>query len=123
MPVQALTKIDPQQFFNLSSATGAGTQRLDTKVSGVAISNDFTGRLSVTTAEGDTITLSADLESDFRAVNYKSHVEGDGKTVDVEAKYAEFSLKQEFGVTVEGDLNRQEIKDLEKLFRRVANIF
>lgn len=29
MPVQALTKIDPQQFFNLSSATGAGTQRLD----------------------------------------------------------------------------------------------
>lgn len=123
MPVQALTTIDPQQFFSLSSATGAGTQRLDTKVSGVAVSNDFTGRLSVTTAEGDTITLSAALESDFRAVNYKSHVEGDGKTVDIEAKYAEFSLKQEFGVTVEGDLNRQEIKDLEKLFRRVANIF
>lgn len=96
---------------------------MDTKVSGVAISNDFTGRLSVTTAEGDTITLSADLESDFRAVNYKSHVEGDGKTVDVEAKYAECSLKQEFGVTVEGDLNGQEVKDLEKLFRKVANIF
>jgi len=123
MPVQALTKIDPQQFFNLSSATGAGTQRLDTKVSGVAVSNDFTGRLSVTTTEGDTITLSADLESDFRAVNYKSHVEGDGKTVAVEAKYAELSLKQEFGVTVQGDLNEQEVKDLTKLFRRVANIF
>ena len=123
MSVQALTTIDPQQFFNLSSATGAGIQRLDIKVSGVAVSNDFTGRLSVTTAEGDTITLSADLEFDFRAVNYKSHVEGDGKTVDVEAKCAEFSLKQEFGVTVEGDLNGQEVKDLEKLFRKVANIF
>jgi hypothetical protein len=123
MPVQALTQVDPKQFFNLSSANGAGTQRLDTKVSGVAVSNDFTGRLSVTTAEGDRITLSAGLESDFRAVNYKSHVEGDGKTVDVEAKYAEFSLKQEFGVTVEGDLNEQEVKDLEKLFRKVANIF
>jgi hypothetical protein len=123
MPVQALTKIDPQQFFNLSSATGAGTQRLDTKVSGVAVSNDFTGRLSVTTTEGDTITLSADLESDFRAVNYKSHIEGDGKRVDVQAKYAELSLKQEFGVAVQGDLNEQEVKDLTKLFRRVANIF
>jgi hypothetical protein len=123
MPVQALTQFDPQQFFNLSSANGAGTQRLDTKVSGVAVSNDFTGRLSVTTAEGDRITLSADLESDFRAVNYKSHVEGDGKRVNIEAKYAEFSLKQEFGVTVEGDLNEQEVKDLAKLFRRVANIF
>jgi len=52
MPVQALTQINPQQFFTLSSANGAGTQRLDTKVSGVAVSNDFTGRLSVTTAEG-----------------------------------------------------------------------
>lgn len=123
MPVQALTQVDPQQFFNLSSVNGAGTQRLDTKVSGVAVSNDFTGRLSVTTAEGDRITLSADLESDFRAVNYKSRVEGDGKAVDVQAKYAEFSLKQEFGVTVEGDLNGQEVKDLEKLFRKVANIF
>jgi UDP-N-acetylmuramoylalanine-D-glutamate ligase len=56
-------------------------------------------------------------------VNYKSHVEGDSKTVDVKAKYAEFSLKQEFGVTVGGDLNEQEVKDLEKLFRKVANIF
>jgi hypothetical protein len=123
MSVQALTQVDPKQFFNLPSTNGTGTQRLDTQVSGVAVSNDFSGRVSVTTAEGDTITLSANLESDFRAVNYKSHVEGDGKTVDVEARYAEYSLKQEFGVTVEGDLNEEEIKDLAKLFRKVANIF
>lgn len=123
MPVQALAQVVPQQFFALSSANGAGIQRLDTKISEVAVSNDFTGRLSVTTAEGDTITLSADLESDIRAVNYKSHIEGDCKGVDVRAKYAEFSLKQEFGVTIEGDLNAQEVKDLEKLFRKVANIF
>ena len=56
-------------------------------------------------------------------MKYKSHIEGNGKTVDVEAKYAEYSLKQEFGVTVEGDLNEEEIKDLAKLFRKVANIF
>jgi hypothetical protein len=123
MSVQALTQVDPKQFFNLPSTNGTGTQRLDTQVSGVAVSNDFSGRVSVTTAEGDTITLSANLESDFRAVNYKSHVEGDGKTVDVEVRYAEYSLKQEFGVTVEGDLNEEEIKDLVKLFRNVANIF
>jgi hypothetical protein len=124
MPVQALTQVDPTQFFNLPSATNGTTpQRLDTKVSGVAISNDFFGRLSVTTADGDKITLSANLESDFRAVNYKSQAEGAGTTTNVEAKYAEYSLKQEFGVTVQGDLNEQEIKDLTKLFRRVANIF
>ncbi len=123
MPVQALTQFDPTQFFRPPSANGTGIQRLDTKVSGVAVSNDFSGRLSVTTAEGDTITLSADIESDFRAVNYKARAEGDGTTVDVDAKYAEYSLTQEFGVTVEGDLNEEEVKDLEKLFRSVANIF
>jgi hypothetical protein len=123
MSVQALAQVDPTQFFNLPSANGTAPQRLDTKVSGVAISNDFSGRLSVTTADGDKITLSANLESDFRAVNYKSQVEGGGTTTNVEAKYAAYSLKQEFGVTVEGDLSEQEVKDLTKLFRKVANIF
>jgi hypothetical protein len=123
MSVQALTQVDPTQFFNLPSANAATPQRLDTKVSGVAISNDFSGRLSVTTAEGDKITLSADIESDFLVASYKSHVEGACTTTDVKAKGAEYSLKQEFGVTVEGDLNEQEVKDLTKLFRRVANIF
>ena len=123
MPVHALTQVDPTQFFRLPSTNGTGTQRLDTKVSGVAVSNDFSGRLSVTTAEGDTITLSADLESDFRAVNYKAQAEGDAKTVGVDATYAEYSLKHEFGVTIEGDLNEEEVKDLTKLFRNVANIF
>jgi hypothetical protein len=127
MPVQALTQVDPTQFFNLQSANGSpngtGPQRLDTKVSGIAVSNDFSGRLSVTTADGDKITLSANLESDFRAVSYKSQVQGAGTASEVNTRYAEYSLKQEFGVTVEGDLNEQEIKDLAKLFRRVANIF
>ena len=123
MPVQALTQFDPTQFFRLPSAQGAGIQRLDTKVSGVAVSNEFSGRLSVTTAEGDTINLSADLESDFRAVNYKARAEGVETTVDIEATYAEYSLKHKFGVTIEGDLNEEEIQDLEKLFRNVANIF
>jgi len=123
MSVQALAQVDPAQFFHLPSTNGTGTQRLDTQVSGIAISNDFSGWLSVTTAEGDTITLSADIESDFRAVNYKSHIEGDNTTVDIKAKYAEYSLKQEFGVTVEGDLNEQEVNDLASLFRKVASIF
>ena len=123
MSVQALTQVDPNKFFNLSSSNNTGTQRLDTKVGGVAVSTDFSGRLSVTTAEGDKITLSADIESDFRTVNYTSHAAGNGTTTDIEAKYAESSLKQEFGVTVEGDLNDQEVKDLSSLFRKVANIF
>lgn len=123
MSTHAVTQLDPRQVSHTTAPTGTGTQRLDPKVSGVAISNDLEGRLSVTTAEGDKITLTADLEYDFRTVSYASKVQtGDG-TVDVQAKYMEASLKREFGVTVEGNLNEQELKDLEKLFRKVSNMF
>ena len=74
MSVHALSHVNPTQFFQLPYRNSTGNQRLDTQVSGVTISNNFSGRMSVTTAEGDTITLSADLESDFYAVNDKSHV-------------------------------------------------
>lgn len=123
MTVQALTTFDPQQFFNVRQGTDAPIQRLDTQVTGVAVSNDFSGRLSVRTAEGDTITLTADLEADYRAVSYRSSVQTESAAVDVKANYVEYSLKREFGVTVEGDLNEQELHDLEKLFRKVSNIF
>jgi hypothetical protein len=123
MPIQALNHIDPKQFFCPSSTDSAGPQRLNTQVSGVAVSNDLSGRLSVTTAEGDTIALTADLEYDFRAVNYSSHIAGDGSTVDLEARYAESTLTKEFGVMVEGDLNEQELNDPEKLFHKSFNIF
>jgi len=123
MQTQALAQFDPKQCFNTTAPTGTGTQRLDTKVSAAAISNDLEGRLSVTTAEGDKITLTADLEYDVRAVKYASTAHTDNETVDVTAKYVEASLKREFGVTVEGDLNKQELNDLEKLFRKVSSIF
>ena len=123
MTVQAVTPFDPQRFLNFRQSPAAPTQRLDTQVAGVAVSNDFSGRLSVTTDEGDTITLTADLEADYRAVSYRSSAQADGAAVDVKANYVEYSLKREFGVTVEGDLNEQELHDLEKLFRKVSNIF
>lgn len=123
MSVQALTTFNPQQFFNLRQTSEAPIQRLDTQVTGVAVSNDLSGRLSVTTAEGDKITLTADVEADYRAVSYRSSVQAEGERVDVKADYAEYSLKRAFGITLEGDLNQQEVHDLEKLFRTVSNIF
>lgn len=123
MTIQALATFDPQQFVNFNQRPNTLVQRLDTAVTGVAVSNDFSGRLSVTTDDGDRITLSADLEAEYRAVGYRSTVQGDGTAVDVTANYAEYSVKREFGVTVEGDLNEQELHDLEQLFRKVSNIF
>lgn len=123
MPVQALTSIDPHHFFNLRQLSDAGGHRLDTRVSGVAVSNDFSGRLAVTTAEGDRITLSADLETDFRSGSYESRVEAGDTTGNAGATYTHYTIQENFGVTLDGDLNKDELHDLETLFRNISNIF
>ncbi len=123
MSVAALTSFDPSKFFQASAAAVSSSQRLDTKVSAVSAAADLSGRLSVTTAEGDKITLTADVEARYRAVNYQAKAETDQGTVEVAATSVEASLKKQYGVTVEGDLNEQELHDLEKLFRKVDNIF
>ncbi|MDP3091626.1 MAG: hypothetical protein Q8N04_13175 [Nitrospira sp.] len=123
MPISALTPFDPSKFFQAPAANAAGAQRLDTKVSAISASTDLTGQLSVTTAEGDKITLTADFEARYRAVTYQAKAETEQGTVEVKATSVEASLKKQYGVTVEGDLNEQELHDLEKLFRKVSNIF
>lgn len=123
MPVSALTPFDPSKFFQAPAADPSRSQRLDTKVSAVSAAADLSGRLSVTTAEGDKITLTTDFEARYRAVNYQAKAETEQGTVEVNATSIEASLKKQYGVTVEGDLNEQELHDLEKLFRKVSNIF
>ncbi|MFZ1803886.1 MAG: hypothetical protein WAU05_08175 [Nitrospira sp.] len=123
MPVQALTSIDPHHFFNLRQLADGEIHGLDTRVSGMAVSNDFSGRLAVTTAEGDRITLTADLETDFRSGSYESRVEAGGTTGNAGATYTHHTIQQEFGVTVDGDLNKEELHDLETLFRNISNVF
>jgi len=123
MPVQTLISIDPHHFFNLRQLSDAGGHRLDTRVSGVAVSNDLSGRLAVTTAEGDRITLTADLATDFRSGSHISQVADDRTTGKVEAKYTHYAVQREFGIAVDGDLNKEELHDLKILFGNIANIF
>ncbi|MDH5740735.1 MAG: hypothetical protein OEY77_10465, partial [Nitrospira sp.] len=123
MPVQSLAALDPNQFFNFRSTAAIGTHRLETGVSAVALSNDFSGRLSVTTAEGDTIRLAADLETNFRAGRYYVHGGSEEAAVSLGAESAHYTLQRDFGITVDGDLNEQELSDLEKLLKKISNIF
>ena len=66
----------------------------------------------MTTAEGDRITITADLETDFRSLSYESHAEADRTVGNVGAKYTHSTIQRNFGVTVNGDLNEKELSDL-----------
>lgn len=123
MPIQALTTADPHRFFDLRSSSDRGAYRLDTGVIGVTVSNDFSGRLSVKTAEGDTITLSTDLEEDFRAGRYHAHGGSGLAAVSVDSEYVQYNLRHAFGIAVDGDLNEQEQRDLHNLLQKISGIF
>jgi hypothetical protein len=123
MPLEAITPIDPHQFFTRHQPGALEGHRLDTRVSGLAVSTDFSGRLNLTTAEGDTVTLTADLESDFRTGTYRARLEADHAAVSVGARTTQFSIQQDFGIAVSGHLNEQELHDLEKLFQNISQLF
>ena len=124
MPIQALTIVDPHQFFNLRSASNeVGRHRLETGVSEVTASNDFSGRLSVTTAEGDTIRLFTDLETDFHAGRSYGLGGSEEAAVRVGTESVQYRLQRDFGITIDGELNEQEQSDLRKLLQKISGIF
>lgn len=123
MSVQPLTSFDPHRLFHLGARHEAGIPRLDTRISGLSIAREFSGRVNVTTAEGDRVTLVADVDDAYEAGAVQSFVQtrqGDGF---VGAGYARSAHAHHVGVSVQGDLNEAEVTDLEKLFERVSNIF
>ena len=123
MQIQALSAIDPHRVFDLRSTSDNGAFRLQTGIKGVTVSNEFSGRLSVRTEEGDTITLGADLDTSFRAGRFYAHGESGQMEVGIGAEYSRYSLHQDFGITVDGDLNEQELRDLQKLLHKISTIF
>lgn len=123
MQSQSLTGIDPHRFFDLRSTSDHGALRLETGITGVTASSEFSGRLTVRTEEGDTITLGADLDTSFHAGRFYAH-EGVGQQeVGIGAEYSRYSLQREFGIAVEGDLNEQELGDLHTLVQKISGIF
>ena len=123
MQVESFVPFDPQRFFQLHAASNTEGSRVDTRVSRFSLSDDFSGRLSVSTAEGDTITLTADLEADFRIGTYHSRVGADPSVASVGAETTQLAIRRDFGVVVEGDLNEQELHDLGALFQNLSKIF
>ncbi|MDH4154274.1 MAG: hypothetical protein OEV01_10860 [Nitrospira sp.] len=123
MSVQSLTSFDPRQFFNPGSRPEVGNYRLDTGVSALSVVREFSGRLDVITADGDRITLVADSDDEYQAGSLHSSVQTHQGTGTLKAGLAQGAHAHNFGVTVSGDLDEDEVTDLEKLFETVSGIF
>jgi len=122
MQTQGLSQFNPNRFLKLPATDPQAGRTVNAQVAAIQASTDFSGTFSVVTAEGDKVTLSIDSEEDFRYVNYGYKVRSDDQRLEVNGESTEYSLSQTLGLTVEGDLNEQEVADLTKLFKKVKNI-
>ncbi len=122
MQTQGLSQFDPNRFFQLPATDPQAGRTVNAQVAAIQASTDFSGTFSVVTAEGDKVTLSVDGEEDFRYMNYGYKARSDDQRLEVKIESTEYSLSQTLGLTVEGDLNEQEVADLTKLFRKVKKI-
>lgn len=123
MSVQALTAFDPRQFFSPGSRPELGNYRLDTHISALSVTREFSGRFDVTTADGDRITLMADIHDEFQSGSFQSFIQTPQETRNLEAGLTQSAHAHNFGVTVSGDLDEGEVTDLEKLFEKVSGVF
>lgn len=122
MHVRSLAQFDPARFLRVPTKIGTDVQRLNESVNGLALSNDLSGKLIVRTEEGDTITLTAEFDTDLLAVNLASQSTFGNSAGRTEARYVDVSIRNSLDVAVEGNLNEQELKDLKILFNKISSI-
>lgn len=80
----------------------------------VNMSQSRSSDITLVTAEGDTVTLSASQTKEISFETYSSK----GQSTDSDAVVsAEVRKSSEFSMTIDGDLNREELKDIRKAIR------
>jgi len=107
------------KFANLfSNAGGRSTQSF----SKVDVQTQTQTGLSIVTAEGDKVTLSTNAAFQGTGVKYNARGVSEGQALTLRSNSLEGSFSSEKQITVEGDLNEQEIQDIKKIVNLVNGL-
>ena len=78
--------------------------------------------ITINTSEGDVVTISSFEEFHTGYYSYQDVASGSGNISLQEKKQLEISTAKTFSLSVEGDLSKQEIKDIKKSLKLVSKI-
>ena len=92
------------------------------QLTGVAVSLQQDTDFTIVTTEGDKVTLSYDSEFQAAYVTYDSFSRINGDFSRSQGEMLGFHASREFTISVDGDLNEQEIKDIKKALKTVSRI-
>ncbi len=89
----------------------------------IAQATELSGHVSVTTIEGDRVTLSAAWRESFQGATYNHLVRRGDIGFQFQQTLAGSESRGDIGFIVEGELNAEERRDLTALFRSVGSVF
>ncbi len=107
---------------NFNSLNPYQGQRITSQSSQAKISSQRSIDLSLVTSDGDKVTISANVAFQAGYSTYNSQGTLNGVTSVSQGESFEASLEREFSISVEGDLNQQELKDIKKAVKNIIKI-
>jgi hypothetical protein len=117
--VQSCTS--PAQRPHDPAATQASYQ--SSRLNWLSVSEEQQADFDIVTAEGDKVTLSSDYRAAATLATYEHLALSDSGYRQIEAQMLDFQMEQEIAVTVEGDLNPQELSDIKSLISDLGAMF
>ena len=89
----------------------------------LSVSEEQQADVDIVTAEGDRVTLSSDYSAAASLATYEHLALSDSGYRHIEAQMLNFQMEQAIAVTVEGDLNPQELADIKALVSDLGAMF
>jgi hypothetical protein len=109
-PLDNSTALNSQKASD-SSASIQATQ--------IKVSQSQTADITIVTAEGDTVTLSSSKSAELSFATYNAQGQVGGSSGTISGMSAELHRTSDFSITVDGDLNKAELKDIRSAIRTI----
>jgi hypothetical protein len=117
--VQSCTSPAPRPHDLAATQTSYPSSRLNR----LDVSEEQQADFDIVTAEGDRVSLSSDYSAAASLTTYAHMAISDSGFRHIEAQMLNFQMEQDIAVTVEGDLNPQELADIKSLLSDLGAMF
>jgi hypothetical protein len=78
--------------------------------------------ITIMTTEGDRVTLSTDSQRQASYSTYSGLARGNGAIAQIQGKSYSMEVNRELSITIEGNLSKQELKDIQKSIKTIDKI-
>jgi hypothetical protein len=102
----------------LDAADNSGGVQSSSKTD-VSISRQNSAEITITTTDGDTVTLNTSSLFEASFTSYNQSGETSDGSYNLSASSASFKASREFSLSVEGELDKEELRDISKAIRQV----